>query len=745
MMVACLREEPVADCALSPQVHQYLALREKPISNKAHSLSRPGSTSSHEAWSDYLASGTSETASTQPTAFSSLNKHDHEEAASSRSFLDYEKPSSPGPIKAIRAPKSRRRYGTVIVQDKPHKVPSSGRINAGECDSGSSGRSFDRQASKIHPGSQSPTNSHPGPPIPYLGAFSRLSSCENIQESPFAQSIFDASTPTESRAKEQESARRSQASLTSSGRRWCLGKKQRVEQWAGTLSGCDQGLLHSDADQVLADHQLPWSSQTEVESRAEFESEPNASEELTPGGSSNHALSLRWEGASGGPSVLQTQTLLETCTISDEPHDQSNASQQETTANGNSTVQHKSSKRRALGGHRSSLLGRIPEDENEEKSEDDKETPQPNPRKGKGKEADVLFACPYFKHDPIKYVGREWRSCCGPGWELVRRVKDHLYSHHRRPKNRCKRCGECFDDEPRLDAHITRDEACKVLSPLPPMEGFDGQQEAQLRSRKRSVVSRSEVEKWRQVYMILFPRVHEKDVPSPFYEYAEVQQPQLPATSESLSDFQEYALQRIDGDLRPALERGLEIDLGISKAADQGRAVEWAKGILHKLLEDFTRDRFRRHAAASSFAPPTEQQLQSGGETRPAAAVTPLILHNTAANSADSSGWQLEQPPPPILSSDQWSAEEERFFEISPDTVCVDEEEHVTNMNDFDFYQNIILEMGRSQPPLLQPTDSAYGSASTTNESISCQFLPDYDEVINLEGMETAMFMSTDT
>ncbi|KAM7191660.1 hypothetical protein V8F33_008756 [Rhypophila sp. PSN 637] len=432
--------------------------------------------------------------------------------------------------------------------------------------------------------------------------------------------------------------------------------------------------------------------------------------------------------------MLQTQTLLETCTISDEPHDQSHPSQQETTATGNSTVQHKSSKRRALGGHRNSLLGRIPEDENEEKSEeDDKETPQPNLRKGKWKEVDLLFACPYFKHDPIKYVGREWRSCCGPGWELVRRVKDHLYSHHRRPKNRCKRCGECFEDELGLDAHVTRDEACKVLSPLSPMEGFDGKQEAQLRSRKRSVVSRSEVEKWRQVYMILFPRVHEKDVPSPFYEYAEVQ-PHLPATSESLSGFQEYALQRIDGDLRPALEKGLETDLGISKAADQRRAVEWAKGILRKLLEDFTGDRFQR-AATLRLAPPTAQQLQSI-ENRPAA-VTPLILHTTADNSYDSSGRQLEQPPPPILASDQWTAEEEHFFEISPDTVCVDEEGLRTNMNDYEFYQNMILEMGRSQPQLLQVTDSAYGSASTTNESISCQFLPDCDEVINLEGMET--------
>ncbi|XEU99821.1 hypothetical protein FSHL1_005108 [Fusarium sambucinum] len=31
------------------------------------------------------------------------------------------------------------------------------------------------------------------------------------------------------------------------------------------------------------------------------------------------------------------------------------------------------------------------------------------------------FACPFFKHSPTKFIGE--RSCCGPGWINVQRVK----------------------------------------------------------------------------------------------------------------------------------------------------------------------------------------------------------------------------------------------------------------------------------------------------------------------------------
>ncbi|KAJ4370005.1 plasma membrane localization protein [Neocucurbitaria cava] len=43
----------------------------------------------------------------------------------------------------------------------------------------------------------------------------------------------------------------------------------------------------------------------------------------------------------------------------------------------------------------------------------------------------VRFACPFYKHDPDKYRNR--RTCPGPGWPTVHRMKEHLYRSHAQP------------------------------------------------------------------------------------------------------------------------------------------------------------------------------------------------------------------------------------------------------------------------------------------------------------------------
>jgi len=196
MMVACLSEDPGAHHASPPQLHQHLVLRgarEKPIANDdALPLSRAGSTASNEACSDSLASGTSESDSTQPTTVSMLRAgpsvsaplHENDPGSSRSQNLDDEggvlKLSIPCLINKVRAPKSRRRYGTVIVdqrKDDSCRVPSSESVNIG--DSASS----NRRPTTVHQGSRWPGNSHPGHPIPYMGAFSRVSSYKTTRES----------------------------------------------------------------------------------------------------------------------------------------------------------------------------------------------------------------------------------------------------------------------------------------------------------------------------------------------------------------------------------------------------------------------------------------------------------------------------------------------------------------------------------------------------------------------------------
>lgn len=228
----------------------------------------------------------------------------------------------------------------------------------------------------------------------------------------------------------------------------------------------------------------------------------------------------------------------------------------------------------------------------------------------KGKEAALpSLACPYFKYDPTKYVGKDWRNCCGPGWPSVHRMKEHLYKHHRQPKFVCERCGLFFQDEENLKDHRRQIAPC-VLQELKPMDGFDSKQEIKLKSRKRVVTELPEVEKWKQTYRILFPHVPGAQIPSPFYEYVE-------SGSKILTDYEEYALREIQGGLRPTLERELETNLNITGSASKQRAVELFEKMQLMLLQKFRNAYEQRITTPTTSTSASVVILQERSETRP--------------------------------------------------------------------------------------------------------------------------------
>ena len=118
------------------------------------------------------------------------------------------------------------------------------------------------------------------------------------------------------------------------------------------------------------------------------------------------------------------------------------------------------------------------------------------------------FACPFFKHDPNRYRNR--RTCPGPGWPTVHRVKEHLYRSHAQPIY-CPRCFAIFDLDSDFAAHI-RGNPCQTSAPQP-IEGIDRKTFESL--KKRSPALRLEEDKWRDTYQLLFPEVSPTDIPSP--------------------------------------------------------------------------------------------------------------------------------------------------------------------------------------------------------------------------------------
>ncbi|KAF5665501.1 hypothetical protein FHETE_6613 [Fusarium heterosporum] len=128
------------------------------------------------------------------------------------------------------------------------------------------------------------------------------------------------------------------------------------------------------------------------------------------------------------------------------------------------------------------------------------------------------FACPFYSHDPERYETS--RSCCGPGWETVHRVKEHIFRSHRLPEHQCRRCFKEFEGEEALSRHSRSAVACKVQARNSQLEGIDASQERLLHARaKKSNTGpdqkKIEEERWNEVYRIIFP--NESQAPSPYY------------------------------------------------------------------------------------------------------------------------------------------------------------------------------------------------------------------------------------
>ncbi|KAH7117684.1 hypothetical protein B0J11DRAFT_89705 [Dendryphion nanum] len=146
------------------------------------------------------------------------------------------------------------------------------------------------------------------------------------------------------------------------------------------------------------------------------------------------------------------------------------------------------------------------------------------------------FACPFFKHDPMKYRNR--RTCPGPGWPSVHRMKEHLYRSHAQPIY-CPRCYTMFDADADLTMHLRSDTDPCHMSNAQAIEGIDRNMEATL--RRRTTALRPEEDKWRDVYLILFPETEETDIPSPYYDSS--------SPTEESRRFRRELLQRIHREL----------------------------------------------------------------------------------------------------------------------------------------------------------------------------------------------------
>ncbi|KAK1453015.1 hypothetical protein CCUS01_02032, partial [Colletotrichum cuscutae] len=199
----------------------------------------------------------------------------------------------------------------------------------------------------------------------------------------------------------------------------------------------------------------------------------------------------------------------------------------------------------------------------------------------------ILFACPFFKWNPLAYVRK--KECSGPGWESVHRLKEHLYRRHERPPFQCSRCCKWFDKQSALDWHLRVDQLCEIINESDLSREFKFGPDAKSRLKVKSSLKQTEAERWKAVYRILFD-VREDEIPTPYYDH------DIMALGREES-WKEYARREIMILLRQRIEAEVE-----ERFANVGpELIAGLRGIVHDLELTMRRNFERRQEEARNL------------------------------------------------------------------------------------------------------------------------------------------------
>ncbi|KAF4970737.1 hypothetical protein FSARC_2294 [Fusarium sarcochroum] len=170
------------------------------------------------------------------------------------------------------------------------------------------------------------------------------------------------------------------------------------------------------------------------------------------------------------------------------------------------------------------------------------------------------FACPYHQRDPKRFGAK--RTCCGPGWHDISRVKEHLERSHSLPPHQCHRCLHRFKKEEDLKKHQREKTPCPVKEPNSIqrnlLDGYDEEQAKKLKPRSK----KDPVEKWKEMYCVLFDvKPGSPDIPSPYHDPSTSSTGGSPMKPENVQEWREYC-----NKAKPVIRR--QVTMVVAKAFD---------------------------------------------------------------------------------------------------------------------------------------------------------------------------------
>ncbi|KAI0146150.1 hypothetical protein GGR57DRAFT_506673 [Xylariaceae sp. FL1272] len=160
------------------------------------------------------------------------------------------------------------------------------------------------------------------------------------------------------------------------------------------------------------------------------------------------------------------------------------------------------------------------QDNEEDQTREDRDGPgDPDPKRQKtGTSSGLKIACPFMKRYPSRFSS--WRTCVGPGFDGFNRMKEHLKRRHHKERS-CGRCLTQFETSRLLEEHVLQVEPCAVID-RPISSGFMSQLKWNEINEKKGTGKTNVLERWRHVYLTLFPDADENAIPGPYFMETEV-------------------------------------------------------------------------------------------------------------------------------------------------------------------------------------------------------------------------------
>ncbi|KAK0642943.1 hypothetical protein B0T16DRAFT_459143 [Cercophora newfieldiana] len=215
------------------------------------------------------------------------------------------------------------------------------------------------------------------------------------------------------------------------------------------------------------------------------------------------------------------------------------------------------------------------------------------------------LACPYNRRNPQKH--NKHRSCIGPGWSTVHRVKEHIYRTHALPTC-CARCGEEFQRDADLTAHQRLPQGCEVRE-VEQAEGYTKDQEKALRKRTKGL--ESEEDKWREAYRILFPDDPEDAMPTPYYDDGSV--PWESRRDDELDRYERYLQRELPRAVRRRLEEAVASLTDPFVHQLRGQLVDIVRDTQAQLFREY-RQSMQGRAPRAAEAGLETKQLETGSQ-----------------------------------------------------------------------------------------------------------------------------------